>query len=324
RGTVQDITERKQAELALAERNTQFELASKAARVGSFSVDLAKGVVKLTPGCAALYGLPEGTAEISSDDDRKRVHPRDLVELEALRDQALLTQQHEFIAQFRIVRADDGEVRWIEARNQIFYDQNGKPSHLIGVSIDLTERKSAEHALAERNLQLRLAAKAGLVGTFTYDTHTEIGQISPGYAAIHGLPEATAEITRSEWLARVHPEDVERVQLFRSKAFRERREEYSVDYRIVRRDGEVRWIESRVFILYGSDPNAHRVNGVNIDVTDRKRAEALIKESKARLADALAAGQVMAFEWDALTGVSQRSDNATDILESSYDDLAGS
>jgi PAS domain S-box-containing protein len=244
--------------------------------------------------------------------------------LEALRDQALLTQQHEFIAQFRIVRADDGKVRWIEARNLIFYDQSGKPSHLIGVSIDLTERKSAEHALAERNLQLRLAAKAGLVGTFTYDTHTEIGQISPGYAAIHGLPEGTAEITRSEWLARLHPEDVERVQLFRNEAFRERREEYSVDYRIVRRDGEIRWIESRVFILYGSDANAHRVNGVNIDVTERKRAEVLIKESKTRLADALTAGQVIAFEWDALTRVSQRSDNTADILGSNHDGLAGS
>ena len=59
---------------------------------------------------------------------------------------------------------------------------------------------------------------------------------------------------------------------------------------------------------------AQRVIGVNIDVTERKQTEALLNESKARLADALAAGQVMAFEWDAVTGLSQRSDNAAHIL----------
>ena len=54
--------------------------------------------------------------------------------------------------------------------------------------------------------------------------------------------------------------------------------------------------------------------GVNIDVTERKQTEALLSESKARLADAMAAGQVMAFEWDAVTGLSQRYDNAVHIL----------
>jgi PAS domain S-box-containing protein len=163
---------------------------------------------------------------------------------------------------------------------------------------------------------------AGLTGSYAYDTSTEIGQISSGYAAIHGLPEGTTEMTRGEWLARVHPEDIEQLQLCRSEALRERRQEYKVDYRIVRDDGEVRWIESRVFISYSSDATGHQLIGVNIDVTERKRAEALSKESKNRLADALTAGQVIAFDWDALTGASQRSDNAADILGSDPDGSA--
>ena len=141
---MRDISDRKRSELALAERNTQLELASKSARVGSFSVDFSTGIVKLTPGCAAIYGLPEGTIEASSDELRKLVHPEDLPELEALRDQTFLAQRREFIAQSRIVRADDGEVRWLEMRSLIFYHQAGKPSHLIGVNIDVTERKRAE------------------------------------------------------------------------------------------------------------------------------------------------------------------------------------
>ena len=54
--------------------------------------------------------------------------------------------------------------------------------------------------------------------------------------------------------------------------------------------------------------------GVNIDITERKQTEALLNESKVRLADALAAGQVIAFEWDALTRRTQRSDSAHPIL----------
>src|SRR5262245_19732008 len=189
---------------------------------------------------------------------------------------------------------------------------------------DIKEHHDAELALAERDLQLALAARAGLVGSYAYDANTETVQISQGYAAIHGLPEGTAEITRSEWLDYLHPEDVKRLQLFRSEALRDRRGEYNVDYRIVRRDGEVRWVESRGVILYGSDARAQRLIGVKIDVTERKRAEALIKESQARLADALLAGQVIAFDWDAVTGLTQRSDNATSILGADQNGWDGS
>src|SRR5262245_4524012 len=132
----------------------------------------------------------------------------------------------------------NGTPIWLTARAEVVRSGASQIVGLRGTVQDVTERKSAERMLAERNLQLRLAAKTGLVGSYTYDTHTEIGQISPGYAAIHGLPEGTTEITRSEWLARVHPEDVERVQLLRSEALRERWEEYKVDYRIFRRDAK--------------------------------------------------------------------------------------
>ena len=159
-----------------------------------------------------------------------------------------------------------------------------------------------------------LAGKAGLVGSYAYDVDTEIMQISPGYAAIQGFPEGTAEITRSAWLAGVHPDDVERMDVLRSQTFRERRGECNMEYRIGRSDGEIRWIESRSFISYDGDGRPRRVIGVNIDVTERKQTEALLSESKARLADAMAAGQVMAFEWDAVTGQSRRDDNAVQIL----------
>ena len=113
----------------------------------------------------------------------------------------------------------DRQLRWIESRALISYDEAGRPMRTIGAEIDVTERKHSEQALAERDIQLAQAAKAGLVGTYAYDADTEIMQISDGYAAIDGFPEGTIEIARSERLAGVHPDDIGSVEQSRNEAF---------------------------------------------------------------------------------------------------------
>jgi PAS domain S-box-containing protein len=287
---VQDITERKRADARLAERNAQLDLAGKIARIGSFMYDHGTKKLQLSPGCAAIYGLTEGTLEISRDDWRARVHPDDLPSLDAVARRALTNGEREFVLEFRIFR--HGQVRWIESRVLISYNDAGKPARRIGAEIDVTERKEAEQALAERNIQLILAAKAGLVGTYAYDADTEIMQISGGYAAIHGFPEGTTEIARSECLAGVHPDDIARVEQFRSEAFRDRRREYNVDYRIFRPGGEPRWVETRCFLSFSGGGHPHRVVGVSIDITERKRVEeqqrTLLAELDHRVKNALA------------------------------------
>src|SRR5262249_7571000 len=91
---------------------------------------------------------------------------------------------------------------------------------------------------------------------------------------------------------------------------------YAVGFNIACAPAILDSLESRGLTLYGCDACSRRLIGVKIDVTERKKAEALIKESKTRLADALTAGEVIAFDCDAVTGLAQRSDNATDILGS--------
>jgi PAS domain S-box-containing protein len=138
---------------------------------------------------------------------------------------------------------------------------------------DISDRKRAEFALAERNAQLALAERAVLVGSYSYDVDKCTMQISEGYAAIHGLSEGTTETSYSAWRTRVHPQDLGRAEELRDQAFADRRKEDSAEYRIVRSTGEVRWIERRDSISYGDDGRPQRVVGVNIDVTERKRAE---------------------------------------------------
>jgi len=151
------------------------------------------------------------------------------------------------------------------------------------IARDITARKKAEMALAERTLQLALAETSALVGSVAYDADSEQMQISEGYAAIHGFPTGIGEITRSEWRANVHPNDVGRLEELRNRVFGSRCSEYSVDYRILRPGGEVRWIDARIFVSYRDDGHPQRVVGINIDVSERKRAEEQERTLRAEL-----------------------------------------
>src|SRR5215467_14372523 len=297
-GVTRDITYHKRAEEALAERNAQLELASKTARIGSYAIDFPTGLVNLSPGCANILGLPESTGETSRANTRKLVHSEDLAHFDAVLERALLKKHREFLVQFRIIRANDGEVRWIEARSLIFYDQLGQPLRLIAVIIDFTDRRLAEQALTERNTQLALAGRAALVGNFVHDVNEGTTHISQGYATIYGLPEGTTETTISEWRARVHPEDLARAEGLGEQAFADRRKEDNAEYRIVLSNGEVRWIERRGSISYDKIGRPERVVGVNIDVTERKRAEQALVERNILLALAGRAARVGTFAYD--------------------------
>src|SRR5262249_28217516 len=116
-----DITERKLAEAQLAERNAQFALASKCAKVGSFTCDYATGSVQLSPGSATMYGLPEATNEISLQAGRALVHPDDLAHVDQAFAAAFSRRQREVVLNFRI--RSRGEVRWIEERVLVSYDE---------------------------------------------------------------------------------------------------------------------------------------------------------------------------------------------------------
>jgi PAS domain S-box-containing protein len=169
-------------------------------------------------------------------------------------------------------RTDGKRIPIISSHSQLS-DEAGGVVGAVQMYLDISERKRAEEALAERNIQLGLAAKTGLVGSYSYNTDTELMQISAGYAAIHGFPEGTAEIARSDCLAGVHPDDLARVERLRSEAFRECRREFNVEYRIIRPGGELRWVETRCFLSSSDQGHPRRVIGVSIDITERKQVE---------------------------------------------------
>src|SRR5262249_11232018 len=128
----------------LAERDAQFALATEAALVGSYTHDLDTGAVTLSPGSAAIYGLPENTIVCSREESRALIHPDDLEGLRVEFRRAVEQRRKEIVSELRIIRADNGEIRWIETRNSVSYAENGRPLRMTGVSIDISDRKQSE------------------------------------------------------------------------------------------------------------------------------------------------------------------------------------
>ena len=129
-------------------------------------------------------------------------------------------------------------------------------------------RRAAERA-AE---QLRLALEAGRMGTWEYTTATGTVRWSPGLEAIHGYAAGTFGGTFEAFRAEIHPDDRERV-LDAIGGSLEQRRNHHVEYRIVRADGAVRWVEGRGQIVLDADGRPEGMVGVCLDVTDRKHAE---------------------------------------------------
>jgi PAS domain S-box-containing protein len=148
-----DISERQQAERTLAERNAQLALAGRAALVGSYVYDVNEGTMQVSEGYATIHGLPERTTETTISEWRSRVHPADLARAEGLREQAFADRRKEDNAEYRIVLLN-GEVRWIERRGAISYGEDGRPERVVGVNIDVTERKYAEQQQRALNAEL--------------------------------------------------------------------------------------------------------------------------------------------------------------------------
>jgi PAS domain S-box-containing protein len=309
------FAERRRSERAVKQVAERLQLALDGAALGAFSADLTTGQFVCDVRAAQFQGhlLPPTTIKES----RRFIQPADLSRI----DGAVAEAQHSggnWNAEYRVLpppgHPHAGETRWVAVEGSIVRDDRGAPVQLFGVTRDITLSKLGEQALAERTTQLALAGKVGLIGTFAFDIESERMQISPGYAAIHGLPEGTLETTRAEWRARVHSDDLPRLENNLRQDIAEGHSEHYCEYRIFRSDGIMRWIEARSLITYDARGSAQRVVGANIDVTERKHTEAVLVESKVHLADALAAGEVTAFQWNPITGQSVRTNNTSLML----------
>jgi two-component system, NarL family, sensor kinase len=138
---------RKQVEKALRESEARLSVATDAAEAGLWILEPDSGYVWVTPKTRKLFHFTPDE-ELNYESFFKVIHPDDNEQVKQAVQQTIQSGE-DLRSEFRIVLPDGG-MRWIVARGKPDFRSAGKPGRLMGVSIDITERKQAEEALRER------------------------------------------------------------------------------------------------------------------------------------------------------------------------------
>ncbi|MBL9097206.1 MAG: PAS domain-containing protein, partial [Alphaproteobacteria bacterium] len=220
-----------------------------------------------------LIGQPSIGLRLMHPEDRPRYD-------EVLK--AALKRNEQYETEFRMV-LPTGETKWILERGRATeFSPNGKPIILEGFSLDITERKAMEAALAATNNQVRNLVECIEEVFFTcrLDHDWTMLFVSPSVERLSGYPAAEFlnSATRT-FGSLVHPDDRD-IGWATINAAIQKSAAYEIEYRIVRRDGQVRWVFER------GRPAGDRIDGVPVihgyiaDITERKEAEKALANAR--------------------------------------------
>ncbi len=154
---------------------------------------------------------------------------------------------------------------------------------MIGIGVDLRERKAAEQAVRLSEQRYRLAAWAARLGAYSRDLQTGEDYWSPQFKDILGLAPDDEVKLKDTIPACIHPDDRQRVLAeVRSHSDRGEARRFSTEHRIVRPDGQLRWILVRGLMEYDDAGRPARTRGFAMDITEQKWAQRALRESEER------------------------------------------
>jgi PAS domain S-box-containing protein len=306
-GIGQDITKRKRAEEALKESEERFrQLAENIHDLFWIKTADFKRVLYLSPVYESLSGWSRQQCyeEVDYQAFLAKIHPEDRERVaQILRSGA----GAEFDIEFRYVRPD-GSLCWLRDRGFPIRDASGQVYRCAGIATDITKFKLAEEALRESEERFRqLTENIHEVFWLRSPDFKHLLYVSPMYEKVCGraCESFSGEGTN---LAGIHPEDrarvIETVKNFAGH-------EFEIEYRIITKDCEVRWLRDRGFPIRDQSGKIYRIGGVAEDITDRKVAEERLKASSEQLRALSASLQ------------SAREKEATRIAHQIHDEMGG-
>jgi len=267
-----DITALKQSELALRASEEPLRLALAAAQMGTWEWNIQTNEVIWSESMAALMGITLAEFDGTFEAIREMIHPDDLDRVIADITRTLKPGHHgEYTSEFRFIRPD-GQVRWVLGKGKLLRDQSGQPLRLVGVDLDFTARKRAEEALQVSRNQYQELVQSIRGVVWEYDLETRcFSFISDRAEEMFGYPIYRWLNEPEFWASCVHPDDRDWAVNYYNQAVCEGRD-HTFEYRLVRADGQVVWVEDIVTVQRLAGGSAI-VRGVLTDISDRKQIE---------------------------------------------------
>jgi PAS domain S-box-containing protein len=145
----------------------------------------------------------------------------------------------------------------------------------LRAALYMSERQKAEQKLRKTEDLLLRALRGAQAGVWEIDLRTERITWSEPYYELLGI-NRSVEPSVATWLSSIHPEDRERVFASYSQSIKEKSNQ-NLEYRIVRPNGDVRWVQRQGQVELDDQENARRINGITFDITERKQADEVVK-----------------------------------------------
>jgi len=301
-GTVMDITEPRLAEEKLHESEALRILAMDAAKIGAWETDLATLALKGDLRAMSLLGHP-GEAEIDFATWLACMHPDDRARVVETVAAAQKTPEVDtFELETRLIHPHDGRETWVAGTGKVFFEK-GRAVRMLGTIADVTERRRAEAALHESEARRTLAMEAADIGAWELDLPTGILHADIRAWRSAGADEARG-IPIADWLMLLHPDDRPGLEAAMTAALDPAGPGgYDREVRVTGPgDLPERWLAIRARAFF-EEGKAVRFLGTSMNVTQRKHAEAALRESEARRALAMEAADIGSWELDARTGI---------------------
>lgn len=274
-GTASDITQRRQAEEALAESMERLRIAKESASLGIYDYDPVTGRIKWDERLRQIWGV--GPDEpITYDTFLSGLHPDDVAHTDAAVARSLEPSGDGlYQAEYRVISRADGRERWILAIGRAFFS-DGQAVRLIGTVQDMTERKQAEEALAESERRFRFMAESMPQKITTAKADGSVDYMNAKWIEFTG--QSWDQLREGGWEGINHPDDrEENTRLWQHSV--QTGEPYSFTHRIRRADGEYRWHLSRAHAMRDRDGTIRMWIGSSTEIHEQKRIEEKLRRA---------------------------------------------
>jgi PAS domain S-box-containing protein len=272
-----DLTERRRTEVALRESEERLRMATQTGKIGVWDWDIVNNRVTWTDSLYSIHGVTPGEFGATAEAFASLVHPEDRAPVgRAI--QSALEHDARYELEFRAVRPGGGIV-WLFTNASVIR-RDGRAVRMLGVTVDITARKTAELALRESEARFRTLASHAPVGIFLADPNGECVFVNESWREMTGLEPRKAR--GRGWVDSLHPEDRERVFAEWTAAVQDRRP-FALEYRFRRPDGVVRWVEGGAVESRNRFGEVSGYIGTTVDITARKEVEERLRAHERQL-----------------------------------------
>lgn len=278
-GTCQDISQRKESELATIHTLRRLNEAQSIGRIGDWVLEISTGNVSWSDQVFEIFGMDSSAAAAPNLDIQKSYYDEKSwsVLLEKVQ-QAIGTgepQDYELV----ILRPDGTQVQ-VLARAMPDKDESGRVFGLHGTVQDITQLKKAQEALLLTSKRLEVAARASKVGIWEWDIATGVLHWDEQMIGLYGVCADPGELPLDTWQRHLHPEDYERVHATMNEALKPNGMPFESSFRIITQpDKTVKHVRAQAIVLRDDHGQPLKMLGTNWDESQQVEREEVLRQN---------------------------------------------